>query len=208
MVEESALTKLNPLNWRTPEYNKTVTDDTAVSQVSWNDAVAFCNWLSEHEKLPVAYRKQAKNLWELDPAARGYRLPTEAEWEYACRGGTSTQYSFGDDVNLLANFGWYQPNNGGNPNRVVGRKPPNAVGLCDMHGNMQEWCHDWYEEKRYEANQFNGANDPTGPVSNSTRVIRGGNWYYTACHCRSASRTSSAPPYRDNSYGCRPVRGW
>ncbi len=97
--------------WRAPGY--AVTDESPVTQVSWLDAVAFCNWLCQQEKLPTSYRQDAADGWVLLPGAIGYRLPTEAQWEYACRAGTTTQFSFGDDPAALAEHGWYGQNSGG-----------------------------------------------------------------------------------------------
>ena len=160
-----------------------VTDDSPAAYITWNDAVAFCQWLSEQEKTT-------------------YRLPTEAEWEYACRGGTTTQYSFGDDVALLEQYGWYSKNAGGKAN-PVGTKLPNAFGLHDMHGNLYEWCSDFYEEKWYEKSLLD---DPNGPASGSSRVLRGGYWSFTASYCRSAYRGSNTPSNRLYNYGFRCVR--
>jgi formylglycine-generating enzyme required for sulfatase activity/serine/threonine protein kinase len=169
-------------SWRAPGF--TVTDDLPVAQVTWNDAAAYCRWLSDQEKTT-------------------YRLPTEAEWEYACRAGTATLYSFGDDVNLLDQYGWYNKNAGGK-SHGVGTKPPNAFGLHDMHGNLWEWCQDFYGEKW---NEQTSSDDPTGPASGSNRVLRGGHWNHNASYCRSASRYNSYPPSsRSNYYGFRVAR--
>lgn len=161
------------------------TGDSPASMISWNDAVAYCNWLSEQEKAT-------------------YRLPTEAEWEYACRAGTTTQYSFGDDVAVLEQYGWYNKNAGGKAH-PVGTKPPNAFGLFDMHGNLWEWCQDFYEEKWYEKSS---SDDPNGPSSGSDRAIRGGFWNYFANDCRSAYRFPYSPSYRGSNLGFRCVREW
>ena len=153
--------------------------------MTWNDAVAYCQWLSVQEKTT-------------------YRLPTEAEWEYACRAGTATQYSFGDDYAELEQFGWYNKN-AGRESHAVGTKLPNAFGLYDMHGNLQEWCGDFHDEKWYEKSQ---PNDPKGPASGSHRVVRGGNWTSYASYCRSACRSSSTPSNRHYTIGFRVVRVW
>ena len=142
-------------------------DDLPVESVSWHDAIAFCNKLSEREGL--------KPYYQLDAATRsggeGYRLPTEAEWEYACRAGSTTRYSFGDDAASLGEYAWFNGNSGGKTH-PVGQKRPNAFGLYDMHGNVWEWCWDVYAA--YNANSP-GA-DPDGPSGASGRVIRGGCW--------------------------------
>jgi formylglycine-generating enzyme required for sulfatase activity/serine/threonine protein kinase len=160
-----------------------VTDDAPAAVVSWNDAVAFCNWLSELEKAT-------------------YRLPTEAEWEYACRAGTTTQYSFGDDVNLLEQFAWNGKNAAGQ-SHPVGTKPANAFGLHDMHGNLWEWCQDFWDERWYEKSSLG---DPTGPASGSGGVIRGGFWGHKAPYFRSALRHSITQSKRDRNGGFRVVR--
>ena len=133
--------------------------DYPATYVSWDDAVAYCEKLSEKESVT-------------------YRLPTEAEWEYACRAETKTTWSFGDDEASLGDYAWHDKNAwdiGEKYAHQVGLKKPNAFGLYDMHGNVYEWCHD----HKY---------DPTGPTSGSFRVFRGGSWYYDARRTRSAYR--------------------
>ena len=148
--------------------------------MSWDDAVEFC------EKLSALVEERA--------AGRKFRLPTEAEWEYACRAGTTTRFSFGDDPAGLANCAWFAENASGLP-RPVGQKRPNAWGLYDMHGNMPEWCADWYAKDYYEKSPVD---DPEGPATGSGRVTRGGGWFNTAGF-RSADRyawrrpTATAP---------------
>jgi formylglycine-generating enzyme required for sulfatase activity/serine/threonine protein kinase/Leucine-rich repeat (LRR) protein len=159
------------------------TDDLPVTFVTWNDAVAYCKWLSEQEKAT-------------------YRLPTEAEWEYACRAGTMTQYSFGEDRALLNQYGWYDKIANGKIH-PVGTKLPNGFGLFDMHGNSYEWCGDYFDEKWYSASS---PNDPTGPAAGSNRVVRGGDWHYNASFCRSAFRFSQPPAARYHNTGLRIVR--
>ncbi len=160
-----------------------VTDDSPAAVISWNDAVAYCDWLSTLEKT-------------------SYRLPTEAEWEYACRAGTTTQYSFGDELQQLEHYGWYNKN-AISRSHAVGTKQPNNFGLADMHGNVTEWCSDFYDEKWYATSP---SNDPKGPSSSSTRVIRGGNWHTYASNCRSASRPFNTLSNRVNHLGFRCVR--
>jgi formylglycine-generating enzyme required for sulfatase activity len=163
--------------------NYAVTDDSPAATITWIDAVAYCKWLSEQEKTT-------------------YRLPTEAEWEYACRAGTTAQYSFGDDVALLGHYGWYDRNAGGS-SHPAGTKPPNGFGLYDMHGNLAEWCGDFHDEKWYEKSL---PNDPNGPITGSLRVLRGGFWNLNASYCRSASRYANVPSYTNYIYGFRVVR--
>jgi formylglycine-generating enzyme required for sulfatase activity len=128
-----------------------------------------------------------------------YRLPTEAEWEYAARAGSSTAYSFGDDPARLGEYAWYKDNSGGKTH-PVGRLKPNAWGLYDMHGNVMEWVQDWYGRYTGEA-----VTDPQGAATGTHRMRRGGAWNSTAEVCRSANRYS-VPGYRDDFLGFRLVQ--
>ena len=173
------------LTWRTPGY--VMTEQHPVAQVSWNDAIAYCRWLSTQEQAI-------------------YRLPTEAEWEYACRAGTTTHYSFGDDEQRLEQFGWYSANAQGRP-EVVGAKLANGFGLHDMHGNLFEWCQDLFDEAWYQRSQ---TFDPVGPVAEPAGgtyyVVRGGFWGGSAPLCRSAFRINHSAAYRHRSGGFRVMR--
>ena len=182
-------------SWRNAGFEQT--DEHPVVNVSWNDAVAFCKWLS---------KKEHKN----------YRLPTEAEWEYACRAGTTTRYYSGDDPETLAKVGnvadasakakfsdWKYTINARDGyvfTSPVGKFKPNAFGLYDMHGNVWEWCADWYGHEYYAASP---ANDPKGPASGSNRVDRGGGWDRYAGGCRSAFRNFITPGFRGGGLGFR-----
>jgi formylglycine-generating enzyme required for sulfatase activity len=139
-----------------------------VTSVSWETAVNFCKQLSKRD-----VEKEA---------ARTYRLPTEAEWEYMCRAGTATAFSFGSDQSELGNYGWYRSNSGGRTH-PVGQKLPNAFGLYDMHGNVWEWCSDWYAVYPVEATV-----DPRGPSEGQRRVSRGGGWKHTDGFAMSSNR--------------------
>jgi formylglycine-generating enzyme required for sulfatase activity len=154
--------------------------------VSWDDAVEFCRKLSA---LPAE-----------KAAGYVYRLPTEAEWEYACRAGTRTKYSFGDDESELGDYAWHASNSG-NTTHPVGGKKPNPCGLYDMHGNVWEWCQDWHGDYPSGA-----VTDPTGPSSGSYRVLRGGSWNYFSEDCRSAYRYWYTPDYRGLNLGFRVLR--
>jgi len=163
-------------------------DDYPAVYVSWEDAVEFCRKLSEKEGVE-------------------YRLPTEAEWEYACRAGTTTEWSFGDDASQMGEYAWYGDNAGDAGEEyahIVGQKKPNPWGLHDMHGNLWEWCQDWFWW--YPSGD---ATDPVGPDSTLVRVYRvnrGGSWLYLARFCRSAYRDRSTPSSRGNDLGFRVLR--
>ena len=129
-----------------------------------------------------------------------YRLPTEAEWEYAARAGTTSRWSFGDEVSQLGRYAWYDENAEGQTHSV-GQLQPNPWGLYDIHGNVWEWVQDWYG--KYASGT---AVDPTGPSSGSDRVYRGGSWRYTARFCRSAFRYYDAPGFRLDNVGFRLLR--
>jgi formylglycine-generating enzyme required for sulfatase activity len=145
-------------------------DDFPAHFVTWDDANRFCDTLTVLEQ-------ETGRL----SASQSYRLPTEAEWEYACRAGTKTAYSFGNDVMQLDDYGWYIKNSGSQLHPVA-KKKLNPWALYDMHGNVWEWCSDWYSK------QLPGGEDPVGPARGSYRVIRGGSWSYASSQCRSASR--------------------
>jgi formylglycine-generating enzyme required for sulfatase activity len=157
-----------------------------VEEVSWTKAVEFCRKLSA--------------LPEEKAAGHVYRLPTDAEWEYACRAGTTTKYSFGDDENQLGAYAWCRENSG-RTTHPVGQKKPNAWGLYDMHGNVWESCQDWYA-----ALVIANATDPTGPSTGSARVGRGGGWNDISGNCRSAIRRRSTPGLLGSSHGFRVLR--
>ena len=136
--------------------------------VSWEGAVAFCRKLSEK-------------------TGKAVRLPTEAEWEYACRAGTQARFSFGDADGGLGDYAWYGANSGFGTH-PAGQRKPSAWGLYDMHGNVGEWCADWFGP--YPAGPVT---DPQGPPSGKQRIVRGGSWYYPADGCRAANRIRFAP---------------
>lgn len=149
-----------------------------VEQVSWEEAVEFCKRLSEMDG-------EKKNQ-------RVYRLPTEAEWEYACRAGTETAYHFGDKGDRLSEFAWFSANSQ-RMTHAVGEKKPNAWGFYDMTGNAWEWCQD-----RYGEYPVGSVTDPSGTKEGEFRVLRGGSWYHDATFSRSASRYRAVASDRHN----------
>jgi len=164
--------------------------DHPAKTLSYYGAAAFCDWLSLKAGLPRAYSHVNWICNGNSPyTATGYRLPTEAEWEYACRGGSSTTFANGPITYIdcvpvdpnLAEMGWYCEDNGSHP---VAQKMPNAFGLYDMHGNIFEWCND-----RYESYGGTVVNPVGGPFQTGYGVARGGSWYNTSQNCRSGSRT-------------------
>jgi formylglycine-generating enzyme len=184
-------------SWRNVGFD--LSDDHPVVNVSWNDAVAFCEWLSRKE-------------------GRSCRLPTEAEWEYACRAGTDTRYHHGDAAGRIVevanvadatarksfpDWTWtLQASDGYALAAPVGRFRPNAFGLYDMHGNVYEWCSDWYDEEYYSQSP---TESPPGPDFGFTRVYRGGSWASESDNCRSAYRQHDEPAGRSLVLGFRVV---
>ncbi len=175
-------------------------EDHPVVNLSWHDAQSFCRWLSGHEN-------------------RIYRLPTEAEWEYACRAGTTSRYHSGDEPETLVEVAnlfdaqgaralpaWSRyalaADDGFSFTAPVGSFRPNAFGLCDMHGNVWEWCHDWYSDSYYAGS---ASVDPMGPPSGRTRVRRGGAWHSWPLYVRSSFRNFNTPESRYLNLGLRVV---
>jgi len=180
-----------------------------VAVVSWYGSVAYCDWLSLQEGLPRAYDHGTWSCNSGNPyTASGYRLPTEAEWEFACRAGTTTHFNTGDclDAGTEANYNGDYPYTGcptgpylGHTDDV-GSYPANQWGLFDIHGNVWEWCNDWYGI--YQGDET----DPEGPGSGYYRVLRSGSWGFNASDCRSANRDYFHPNNAGYFSGFRPVR--
>jgi serine/threonine protein kinase/formylglycine-generating enzyme required for sulfatase activity/energy-coupling factor transporter ATP-binding protein EcfA2 len=187
---------------------------------NWYDCVRFCRWLGQTAGLDES-RQPYPDPDNLDPAilprdvgpdgssfprdwplrtdAAGFRLPTEAEWETACRAGSATRYSFGSDSTMLDRYGWFSEN-ARNQLRLPQQLRPNAYGLFDMHGSLFEWCHDWYG-----AYANDDVENPIGPPRGAYRVNRGGGWNRPAANCRSATRNASQPVDRNQALGFRVV---
>lgn len=174
--------------------------------VTWYDAVDYCNWLSERAGLTPCYSGR-RVATKCDFSANGYRLPTEAEWEYAARGGPRSQgyvYAGSNDPDEVA---WSEDNSGAQTH-PAGQKAPNELGLYDMSGNVWEWCGDWYDKDYYDSSP---SDDPTGPAGPTDRVQpsksrRGGSWYHESELHRVTYRSGDWADYRSNSTGFRLVR--
>ena len=182
-----------------------------VEMMTLDKAVRFCNARSKAEGLTPCYDLEGEVI-KCNFDANGYRLPTEAEWEYACRAGSTADFSFGKDERQLADYGWFKENSGpkAHPTHPVGQKKPNAWGLYDMLGNVAEWCNDAYDKDYYKNSP---KSNPTGPVptSNSKYVLRGGAWDSPPEFLRSAHRLGQDPGFVDaclapDAFGFRCVR--
>jgi len=197
-------------NWRNPYFLQA--ENQPVVLVSWLDAVQYCNWRSRNEGMNQAYQITRNSSGDIEVnwnrGANGYRLPTEAEWEYACRAGTTTPFSTGINIttsqaNFDGRFPYNQNERGTYRGKTtpVGGFPPNPWGFYDMHGNIWEWCWDWYAPYGSTAQW-----DPSGGDSGRLRVRRGGSWGREGSDLRSARRSSGEPSYRGNFIGFRIAR--
>ena len=176
-------------------------DNLPVEQITWFDAVQFCNKLSELERLTKFYAINGTDVtmnWDAD----GYRLPTEAEWEYAARGGNQSHGYTYSGSNKLDDVAWYWDNSGSSTHEV-GTKQPNELGIYDMSGNVWEWCNDWYSSSYYSQSPND---NPHGPSSGSIRIRRGGYWANVPSNCRVADRAGDAPNSSHNYLGFRIAR--
>lgn len=196
-------------------------DDRPVESVSWFDAAVFCNQLNEmtglqpcyfadpdhrqlYGKTPKGYDLPNEGDVFIRPNTKGYHLPTEAEWEYAARGGPHWQDNFTyAGSNKLKEVGWYEKNSH-QETKPVGLKQPNSLGLFDMSGNVWEWCQDWWDKGYYQQCVAKGTvKNPFGAAKGSDRVRRGGGWYHAPRGCRVACRNRWLPESRINSFGFR-----
>jgi formylglycine-generating enzyme required for sulfatase activity len=161
-----------------------INENRPVERVSWNDVQVFVQRLNTKEE------------------TNKYRLPTEAEWEYSARAGSNSAYTFGGDTNILSQYAWYRKNSGGKTH-PVGQLHSNAWELYDMHGNVHEWCQDWFDRKYYSQSPSNA---PLGPSTGLAKALRGGDWGSEDWYCRCASRSLSSPDRRSNRLGFRVIR--
>ncbi len=197
--------KQEQVNWRHDERGRlrslTASDfgSYPVLHVSWYDAAHYCNWLSAQSGLQQVYAFQKDTLIVLF-SANGYRLPTEAEWEYAAAAGKLQPYAGPGSLHALA---WYSGTAHGRVHAVAGKKS-NGFGFHDLTGNVWEWCHDRYDPRFYEKSR--DTTDPAGPATGQERALRGGAWNNNRAHCRVANRSSRYPDFRDGSVGFRVVR--
>ncbi len=198
-----------PKNWPGEELKTLPPLDHPAEHVNWNDAAMFCNWLSRLDGLTPCYARTGRiwqspsgefEEWKLIPESDGYRLPTEAEWEFACRAGTTTRFSFGDDQRIAGRFAVF----GTDHTEPCGTRLPNSWGLFDVHGNVTEWCQDW--EEHYSADPE--VVDPTGPARHNElrRIVRGGYFFWSYLSLNSGERDAIPHIVRNQSTGIRVVR--
>ena len=200
--EYEGVMKKNPSHFSSmgPGNDVVVGLDTAshpVEMVSWNDAAEFCAKLSDQENLKPFYSRDGQTVTPLN--GTGYRLPTEAEWEFACRAGTTTKFWTGDRDESLVAASWNVTNSGARTHKVGGLSA-NPLALSDIHGNVWEWCQDWYGQDYYGPSEVS---DPQGPTEGSTRVLRGGGWGNSSVLDRSADRHCNEPAGRNDDVGFR-----
>jgi formylglycine-generating enzyme required for sulfatase activity len=198
-----------PEKWPGANAKYSPTPEQPVQMVNWYEALLFCNWLSRKEGRTPCYERTGKkekvklgdseferDVWRMVADATGYRLPTEAEWEYSCRAGTTTEFGSGSDEEILRKYAVLQAG----PTAVGGSKLPNGWGLFDMHGNVWEWCWDAWTDQ-YDTKS--PAIDPIGAARIPDRVFRGGCWNDAAEGARASTRNGHTPEYRSSGLGFR-----
>ena len=176
-------------------------DNYPINNITWYEAIAYCNWLSKREKLDLVYSQNGPNV-TCDFTKNGYRLPTEAEWEYAAKGGNKskeTRYSGSNNQDEIA---WHKANSNASPH-TIGTKLPNELGIYDMSGNVWEWCWDWYNKDYYKVED---GKNPRGPVMGERKSVRGGSWDSKLNYMRPANRISTIPNKTHEFYGFRVAR--
>lgn len=173
-------------------------DNYPITNVTWYDVIKYCNWLSKQDGLKPAY-KFAGPLVVCDFNANGYRLPTEAEWEYAAKGGNKSKNTFFAGSNDSNEVAWHAKNSDKRPHSV-GTKLPNELGIHDMSGNVWEWCWDWYNKDYYKTED---GNNPKGPIRGEKKSVRGGSWDSQESYLRTANRISTLPDVTNEFYGFR-----
>ncbi len=176
-------------------------DNYPINGITWEEAIAYCNWLNKKEKLQPVYSKQGPN-YVCNFKANGYRLPTEAEWEFAAKGGVKSKaykFSGGNEANEVA---WHKAISKNSPH-TVGTKLPNELGLYDMSGNVWEWCWDWYNKDYYKIEK---GDNPKGPEMGERKCVRGGSWDSQVNYLRPANRISTQPNKTHEFYGFRVAR--
>ena len=179
-----------------PSFQVAQAVDEPVENLTWYEAADFCNMLSQRLGFAPCYGGD----YSCDFSQNGFRLPTEAEWEYAARGGVEQEYGFGDEAQLLKNYGWYLDNSNSRHSPVA-QKKPNNFGLYDMHGNVSEFCEDYFWTYN-----CNAQNNPVDVESGVARLVRGGSWSSTADECRSAFRVAQWLDRHLSTIGFRVVR--
>lgn len=184
-----------------PESTWEAKDNLPITNITWEDAIQFCNWLSSKENLTPAYIKKG-NQYECNFDANGYRLPTEAEWEFAARGGNNSLGYKYSGANKMDNISWNKSNSNGTPH-PYGTKLPNELGIFDMTGNVWEWCWDWYNEDYYKMKTHV---NPKGPINGLKKIVRGGSWDSVSSYARVSNRISSTTGTTYPFYGMRLAR--
>ncbi|MES2811610.1 MAG: SUMF1/EgtB/PvdO family nonheme iron enzyme [Bacteroidota bacterium] len=176
-------------------------DNYPITNVTWFDVVKYCNWLSKQDGLKPAYLFTGPNV-TCDFTANGYRLPTEAEWEFAAKGGAKSKNNYFAGSNDSSEVAWQVKNSDRRPH-AVGTKLPNELGIHDMSGNVWEWCWDWYNKDYYKVED---GNNPKGPIRGEKKSVRGGSWDSQESYLRTANRISTSPNITNEFYGFRLAR--